>query len=91
MEKEIMYLAFFKKLNEKFFIRWDIFKAVFFVFWAHLVKKYFVIKRVENIDAAIPIINVTANPLIGPESKWRRIKAAKNRQQIVEKTFRESW
>jgi len=29
-----------------------------------------------NIEDRIPMINVTANPLIGPESNWIKIKAA---------------
>ena len=32
--------------------------------------------KAVNIEERIPMINVTANPLIGPESNWIRINAA---------------
>ena len=47
------------------------------VFWNHVTTIRRVTIREVNIEVAIPIINVTANPLTGPDPNINKIAAAK--------------
>ena len=57
----------------------------------HLAKKNLVINKAVNIEDAIPIIRVRANPFIGPESKFNKTNPAiivvTFESKIAEKAF----
>src|SRR5690606_8043757 len=66
----------FRKLKREGLIQVAIFKLLCRGFFTHPAKKNLVIKRAVNIEDTIPMIIVTAKPLIGPESKFNKITAA---------------
>ena len=79
IDKTVVNFILFKKLklvllNSLIYILND-FKILFFV---SVIKKVLVIKIAQNIELNIPILNVTANPLIGPEPTPKSTAAAIN-------------
>ena len=82
---------YLRKLKFLDLIRLAIVNLVCFGLRAHRLKKKRVIKSAVNIEEIIPMVSVTANPLIGPESTLRRTNAAiivvMFESKIAEKAF----